>query len=83
MLPLFYNYKNNEYLFLNYIIDITFIRIKWRHPSLSELTPKIFNTGLTHFMHLYEKTCFYRYNFSRHFKMSFDILLFDFYYRTL
>ena len=26
-----------------------FIMIKWRPPSLSELTPMLFNTGLTHF----------------------------------
>ena len=29
-------------------LDDILLNVKWRHPSLSELTPMLFNTGLTH-----------------------------------
>ena len=34
--------------YLNEILKQVCLFIIWRPPSLSELTPKLFNTGLTH-----------------------------------
>ena len=43
----------NQFILVKYeygleVIDVN-LTIKWRPPSLSELTPMVFNMGLTHF----------------------------------
>ena len=47
-MELFINYQNILHIIRFLFKDIKYIRIKWRPPSLSELTPMIFNLELTH-----------------------------------
>ena len=48
MLRIIYKYSINITWMSKWKINITELHYKWRLPSLSELTPMIFNTELTH-----------------------------------